>query len=244
MTDLAKLRKEEAELERRLAEIRQRRITQEEQERPELQKTRLPLRVILLSQLQEAETPMNSLLLAQLLEARLSKKIPSTRFGTLSKDEEASFKSRRARPVYLCHSLSHDTGLPIKRYWCRSDWPLSKRIFSPISSRVAFLKSAIWVVGLATHSADAANPDLLKFLAADLARDAGLLVKRGEFPFDEWLGFLRNSLEKFEKDDEVQRIEAAGTLEKKLNEAEQLFGAPPGLISLPGSSSSWRSAAR
>jgi len=243
MSDLERLRNEEAELELKLAKLREQRIVEEQKARPEVLKSRVPLRIIVLSQLLDAGTALNSLLLSRLIQARLSKKVPSTRFGTLSTDEEKSYLSRRPRPVYLCHCLSYDTGEPIKRYWARSDWPLVDRVSGPISGRVHFLKSAYWTISLAKHADEAAEPDLLRFVAADQARDAGLSVTRGEFPIGEWLSSIADKLSKFEQEDLLQRQAAAETLETALEGPQLLYGARPGLVSLPGSSDGWRSAA-
>src|SRR5262249_38097042 len=117
--------------------------------------------------------------------------IPATRFGTLSNDEAKSFESSRAKPVYLCHCLTNDLGQAVKRFWARSDWPVSDRIIGPMSGRLLFLQGAAWTIRLA-RAADrkelnAANPETLNYLAADQARDAGLHVQRGLFPYDDWL---------------------------------------------------------
>src|SRR5437868_6165875 len=96
--DVDRLKSEEAELERRLNEVRERRA-ELERSRPRGGKGGRPLRDITLDMLQEARCPLNSLLLANVIRPLHGRNIPSTRFGTLSNDEATSFDSSRARPV-------------------------------------------------------------------------------------------------------------------------------------------------
>lgn len=244
MTKLEKLKDEEERLARKLAAVRARRARlQRAGNGAAVAKNGRPLREILLDTLAEADTPLNSLLIASVLQPLTGRAIPSTRFGTLATDEQASFDSRSARPVYLCHCLTHDVGLAMKRYWARSDWPLEKRIIGPMSGRILFLRGAAWAIGLAKSAAEtAADPDRLRYVAADQARDAGLTVQRGEFPFDAWLASINDLIENHRATDEAARREASNVLGARLNEREQLFGARPPLVSLPGSAAGWRSA--
>jgi hypothetical protein len=78
-------------------------------------------------------------------------------------------------------------------------------------------------------------------VAADQARDAGLSVKRGEFPYEAWLEAIAGAIERHAAEDIEVRQNAALVLAERLNEREQLFGSVTGLVSLPGSSANWRS---
>jgi hypothetical protein len=246
LTDLDRLRAEEAELERRLLEVREQRALLERRARPRAADGGRPLREIVLDLLGEAKVPLNSLLIATVLRPLQDRTIPSTRFGTLSNDEAKSFDSSRSKPVYLCHCLTYDQGQAVKRFWARSDWQLWDRIMGPISGRVLFLQGAAWTIRLA-RAVDkkdmlAANPDILNFVAADQARDAGLHVQRGAFPYDEWLNAFDGLIECHRAEDEQARIEAAKILAARFSERELLFGARTPLVSLPGSKSGWESA--
>lgn len=172
--------------------------------------------------------------------------IPSTRFGTLSNDEAASLASSRARPDYLCHCLTHDQGQAVKRFWARSDWPLAERVIGLMSGRILFLKGAAWTINLARLVDDqrlaADNPETLKYVAADQARDAGLPVKRGESPYESWLASIAEAIDRHADEDRAVREAAAAELGHRLSEREQLFGVRAGFVSLPGSTESWRSA--
>ena len=205
-----------------------------------------PLRDIVIEALADAMTPLNSLLLASVIRPLQDREIPSTRFGTLSIDETKSFDSSRHRPVYLCHCITHDRGDAVKRFWARSDWPLAERIIGPMSGRILFLKGAAWAIGLAKAAEEgkvvAAKPELLNYVAADQARDVGIVVERGKFPFGEWLKAIAVSIERYERDDREIREAAAVALSERLPERALLFGAPPGFVSLPGSHKDWRSA--
>jgi hypothetical protein len=243
--DLDRLKSEEADLERRLLEVRRRRADLERRSRGRPEDGRRSLREITLDMLQESGCPLNSLLLASVIRPVHGRNIPSTRFGTLSDDEVRSYDSSRPRPVYLCHCLTHDQGQAVKRFWARSDWPLTERIMGPMTGRILFLKGAVWTINLARLVEDgllvAADSDTLKYVAADQARDAGLSVKRGEFPYEGWLATIKGALDRHLAEDRVVREVASKALVARLSDRELLFGSRAGFVSLPGSSQSWRS---
>jgi hypothetical protein len=246
LTDLDRLRAEEAELERRLLEVREQRARLERHARPRAADGGRPLREIVLDLLGEAKIPLNSLLIANVVRPLQDRAIPSTRFGTLSNDEAKSFDSSRSKPVYLCHCLTYDQGQAVKRFWARSDWRLPDRIMGPMSGRVLFLEGAAWTIRLACavnrKEICAANPDTLNYVAADQARDAGLHVQRGAFPYDDWLNAIDGVIDRHRAEDEQARIKAAKILAARLSERELLFGARTPLVSLPGSKPGWGSA--
>lgn len=243
--DIDHLKAQEADLERRLNEVRERRAELEKLARPHGGKRGRPLRDITLDMLQEAQCPLNSLLLASVIRPLHGRNIPATRFGTLSNDEASSFDSSRARPVYLCHCLTYDQGQAVKRFWARSDWSLADRIMGPMTGRILFLKGAAWTINLARLVNEqrlvADNPDTLQYVAADQARDAGFPVKRGDFPYDEWLTAIAAAIDRHDAKDRILREAAAVELAQQLSERDQLFGSRTGLVSLPGSRGSWRS---
>ncbi len=245
--DIETILAEEAELQRRLEEVRQRKVALQGKSRSKVApSSNRPIRDIVIEALAEAKTPLNSLLLASVIRPWQGRDIPSTRFGTLSTDEIKSYDSSRNRPVYLCHCITHDRGEAVKRFWARSDWPLADRIIGPMGGRLLFLKGAAWTIGLAKAIEDgkliAANHDVLNYVAADQARDGGIAVKRGEFPFDEWLRAIDNAIKHYEPEDRAIREAAASVLSERLPERALLFGAPAGFVSLPGSHKDWRSA--
>lgn len=244
-TELEDLRTQEAELERQLTNIRMQRMAIEQTSRSSKETAR-PLRDIVLDTLADANFPLNSLLLASIMRPMYGRNISSSRFGTLSNDEIKSFDSKRPRLVYLCHCLAYDNGQAVKRFWARSDWPLAARIMGPMSARVLFLQGAAWIISLAqaveTETRSADNLEILKYVAADQARDAGLPVKRGEFPYKDWLEAIAAALARHEDADRLTREESAAVLATKSNERELLFGTSQGLVSLPGSNANWRSA--
>lgn len=236
--ELDRILMREEELKRELEDLRRQRTTLERAARP--RRAERSLRDLTLDLLAEACTPLNSLLIAGVLSALYSREVPSTRFGTLSIDEQKSFAAGRVtRPVYLCHCLNAADGVAVKRFWARSDWPLRERIIGPMTGRVLFLKSAVWIIKLAEDRGDAA-PERLKFLAADHARSAGLKVDRGCFQFVEWLTALEAQLQKHLPEDEEVRRTAAAALEPRLNDRDVLFGARGGLVSIPGTTRRWK----
>ncbi len=245
-TDIKRLLDEEAELQLRLKAVQEKRAALQSKARSKTAHPVRPIRDIVVEALAEAKTPLNSLLLASVIRPLQGREIPSTRFGTLSTDEIKSYELSRRRPVYLCHCITHDRGDAVKRFWARSDWPLADRIIGPMSGRILFLKGAAWAIGLAKAAEEGklvvAIPELLNYVAADQARDVGVGVRRGEFPFDEWLRAIEVSIERYEPEDREIREAAALALSERLNERALLFGAPPGFVSLPGSHKDWRSA--
>jgi hypothetical protein len=244
--DLHRIRTEEAELERQLEELRAKRIALEKRGRPRSGDGGRPLRDLVLDLLQDAGGPLNSLLLASVIRPLQGREIPATRFGTLSNDEAKSYDSSRARPVYLCHCLTHDQGQAVKRFWARSDWNLADRVMGPMSGRMLFLQGAAWTINLArlveAGELIAEKPDVLQYVAADQARDAGLSVRRGEFPYENWLEAIAGAIDRHFEEDLALRQAAAVDLASRLSDRELLFGSRKGLVSLPGSTPSWRSA--
>jgi hypothetical protein len=245
--DINSLKSQEAELERQLREIRERRAAAEK--RPASAGAKgggRPLRDVTLDMLQDAQCPLNSLLLVSVIRPLHGRTIPSTRFGTMSIDESTSFASSRTRPVYLCHGLTHDHGQVVKRFWARSDWPLAERIIGPMTGRILFLKGAAWTIKVASlvHKKQlaAVEPEKLNYVAADQARDAGISVKRGDFPYEIWLQTIAEAIARHDTEDRALREKAAAELSQRLTEREQLFGARACLVSLPGSNKNWRSA--
>ncbi|MEM6554372.1 MAG: hypothetical protein AAF642_00745 [Pseudomonadota bacterium] len=241
MSNAENLRAQEAALERQLAEIRKQRIVAERKE-GQTASPRRAVREFVLDLLMDAGFALNSLLIASIMPPLYGKKISSSRFGTLSTDEAKSFDSARVRPVYLCHLLKFDDAQPIKRFWARSDWPLSDRIYGPHSSRLLFLKAAKWTIELADTRNDAVDAERLRFVAADQARSAGLKVVRGDFPFDEWSSFLSDEISRLDAVDADEREAAAAAIENELNPRELLYGSQGGLVSLPGTQATYRSA--
>jgi hypothetical protein len=244
--DIERIRSQEADLEKQLMEVRAKRIAMEKGARPKPTDRGRPLRDVVLELLQDAGTPLNSLLLANIVRPLFGRDVPATRFGTLANDEAKSYDSSRARPVYLCHCLTNDKGQAVKRFWARSDWDLAERIIGPMTGRVHFLAGAAWIINLArlvdAGELAADSREVLHYVAADQARDAGLAVKRGEFPYEDWIGAISVALERHAEADRELRVAAAAELAARLSEREQLFGARTGLVSLPGSAPSWRSA--
>jgi hypothetical protein len=240
MKDIGVLRQQELDLERQLSEVRTRiDAASTAPPVPARPAERRPLRELILDILNDAGAPLNSLLIASVFRPLFKRDVPATRFGTLSADEQSSFDSRRPRPVYLCHCLTHDRGQAMKRFWARSDWPLEERVIGPMSGRILFLKGAAWVIRLASGAGQDPDGERLRFVAADQARDAGCPVQRGEFPFRDWIEHIEAQTARYSADDRAVRSEAATELATRLDARAQLFGTPGELTSIPGTSKRW-----
>jgi hypothetical protein len=207
---------------------------------PEPRRTR-SLREVVLDQLHATGSMVYSQTIAQVFRAKFDRDLPSTRFGTLSSDEQKGFDSGRAKAVFLCHGLTYDRGEAIKRLWARSDWPLENRIVAPTTGRVLFLRIAAWLNALAgTPPLAWARRELLEYLAADCARDLGFNIRKGDRHFANWHAAAEEELAKVEPEDLQRRLEAAGVLLSRLKPRELHFGASQGLVVLPGSRGDWR----
>lgn len=185
-----------------------------------------PVRAVVLDSLDDIGWPTYSKELGPYASARYGRKIPPTRFGALLADERASFTHGRARSVWLCSALT-ERGEAIKRLWTRSDWPLEQRIIAPTSGRVQYLKLTSRLCELSEREdLGAADHDLLKFLAADHARDLpGTTVRRGTFDLTGWRAVAEAELARVLSRDTELRTEAARRL-GNLAPAHQLFGIP------------------
>lgn len=162
-------------------------------------------------------------------QARYGRQVPAARFGTLSKDEQAAYDSKRPRAVFLAHGLTSERFEPIKRLWARSDWPLWMRIVAPTTGRVQHLQMTVALCRIAISIGEsAADPEMLKILAADHARDVpGVAFKRGQFPLEDWCSRAQALLDQHEGPDRTKREEAALRFEQRgLPARAALFGAP------------------
>ena len=239
MDELSDIEREERELRERLAVLSRRKKAVTKAQNANRTRRR-PVREDVLDLLSDAEVPLNSLSIAKVLDVVKGRKVPSTRFGTLSSDEFRSWNSSRRRTLYLCHLLNVEDGAPLKRYWARSDWPLARRVFGPRTGSVSFLDTALWIIDLARRADEAHDPDRLRYLAADQARDAGLKVRRGEFDLDAWHDALSTERERLAEADEAARVEGAERLADRLDGTELLYGARPTLEVIPGTVAGWR----
>lgn len=202
---------------------------------PQSTSSKRPVRGVVLDALHEVGSLTYSQTLALYLKARYGRAVPATRFGTLSKDEEKSFKSGRPREVWLCHGLTFNTGEAVRRLWARSDWPLVDRVVGPLTGRVVFLRAAARFAELAEKQAEgAADADLMKFIAADFARDLGVTFRRGDFPLSLWRDTAREMLSEIEEQDRHVRQAAAEKMASSMSEFDLLFGRAPRPVLLPG----------
>jgi len=194
-----------------------------------------PVRLHVLDCLEDIGWMAHTREIAQYSAARYGRDIPPTRFGPLIKDEAASYQSRGTRPVWLCVGLTHDRFEPIRRLLGRSDWPLERRIVAPTSGRIQHLKLTARLCELALGADEtAADPLMLKILAADHARDLpGVKLKRGQFDLKLWSDVVKDLLNELLPRDEELRREAAARL-GKLSDFQQLFGMPDVIDLEPG----------
>ena len=192
---------------------------------------RKPVRQVVLDVLEDCGTLLYSRELSNIARAIYGRQVPASRFGGLARDEANSFESSRPRPVYLCHGLTHDRGLAIKRLWGRSDWPLAERIVAPTTGRAQHLRVTAALCEIALDRVDTtAEPETLHILAADHASDLpGVKVKRGDFELKHWRDVARELLEDVGPEDEQKREDAAERL-SRLSPRQQLFGAPEQML--------------
>jgi hypothetical protein len=196
------------------------------QQDPELLPRGRPVRALILDSLEDLRWPSYTRELGLYCQARYGRAIPPTRFGTLATDEIKSYqRGRRPSTVWLCFGLTSNRAESIRRLWGRSDWPLEQRVVAPTTGRVQHLKLTARLCEIALEVADtAADPDMLRIIAADHARDLpGVKFRRGDFPLENWRDLARELLSKAEPTDEQARQDAAGSI-SRLPELHQLFG--------------------
>jgi hypothetical protein len=170
------------------------------------------------------------------IKARFGREFNPTRFGTLSVDEERAFARGTSRPVWLSHGLTFDRAEPVKRLWSRSDWPLETRLVTPAFGRAQYLRAAAKFSELAMEADTlAADPNLMRYLAADHARDLGVVVKHGEFKLAEWRDLALAQLATVEEKESGLLTSSARELAKTLEGPELLFGRKqkPVLFAVP-----------
>ena len=159
------------------------------------------------------------------IKARYGRELNPTRFGTLSVDEERAYSRGTSRPVWLCHGLTFDRAEPVKRLWARSDWARESRLVTPAFGRSQYLRAAAKFSELAMQADGlAADPNLMRYLAADHARDLGIVVKHGEFKLKEWRDLALAQLSALEIKESGLLNLTALDLAKALEGAELLFG--------------------
>jgi hypothetical protein len=191
--------------------------------------SRVPARQSVLDVLAELKCPAYTREIAHYAKARFGRTFPLTRFGTLVADEEKAFlrPGRRPRPVWIAIALTYDRHQPIKRLLTRSDWPLEMRIVAPTTGRVQHLWMTRRLCDLALDVGEmAVDPEMLKIIAADHARDVlGVKVRRGEFELKVWREAADAQLATLLPEDEHIRRDSAERLAAR-PERVQLFGIP------------------
>ena len=183
-----------------------------------------PIRAVVLDALEDLGILTYSRELSLYCRARFGREISPARFGTLGSDEINAFGGSRPRAVWLCFALT-ERGESIKRLWGRSDWPLEDRVVAPTTGRVQHLRMTMRLAQLALNADGmAADPTMLRILAADHARDLpGVKFRRGEFPLQEWIDKASEQLLALEPRDLELRRAAAARLAIR-SEYQQLFG--------------------
>lgn len=214
---------------RRSSEPTKLRLDQSEDFVPKRRNWAQSAREMVLDALADLEWPAYTRECATLIEARLGRKIPATRFGTLAADEVAAYlnKGSDSRSVWVCFSLTADRYEPIKRLLARSDWPLERRIHALTTGRLQHLWMTKRFCELAMKADEiAVDPEMLRILAADHARDLpGVSVRKGIFDFESWRDVAGAQIAELEPRDEALRKKSAARLAQR-PELFQLFGLP------------------
>lgn len=189
-----------------------------------------PARTVVLDSLEDFGFMAYTREIGNLCKALYGRDIPSTRFPSLTGEEENAFtKQARPRSVWLCYALTFDKGDAIKRLLTRSDWPLEERIVAPTTGRVQHAKitKRLCELALRAEELNAADPEMLMHMAADHARDLpGVKPPRAKPDLIGWIEVATDLLEEIEERDLKARREAAAELEKHLDQRYLLFGRP------------------
>lgn len=172
-------------------------------------------------------------LIAALHTALFGGTLAGGQLTSLRRDEEKSFKTNPySRPYYLCAALTADRLSPARGLLAVSTWSLSDRIVGPLSPRVHFLKAAIRV---AEHLRD---PDWATLPARRLLWEFAANIPGGARTFDSMTpDAVRHAatteLSIHQDADRQHREEAARrAVDNRLDDRQQMFGAPFGLASV------------
>jgi hypothetical protein len=187
----------------------------------------LPVREQVHQALTLLSVPAAPKLIVAVHEAFFAGTLAGPQLTSLRRDEERSFRSApHARPYYLCGALTADRLAPARGLLAVSTWPLPSRIIGPLSSRVDFLNAAVRVaahVGRAGDPSPAAARLLWRFAAniPNAADTTGVADPRRVS------AAATAELKVHDEVDRSQRETAAQRARRQLDEAQQLFGAPP-----------------
>ncbi|MFG2432580.1 hypothetical protein [Streptomyces sp. NPDC048590] len=181
-------------------------------------------------------TPAAPKLIVGVHEAFFPGELSASKLSSLRRDEVRSYQSSPgARPYYLCSALAHDLLTPVRALLTISTWPLEQRIIGPLSPRVDFLTGAIRIAE-AVHAAEASaggepSPAALRLLwrfAANIPEAMPSITPGRESVLDtqQVIDAARAELAVHLDADHAVRSEASRRA-RALDEAQQLFGAPP-----------------
>jgi hypothetical protein len=181
-------------------------------------------------------TPAAPKLIVGVHEAFFPGELSTSKLSSLRRDEARSYQSSPgARPYYLCSALAHDALTPVRALLTISTWPLEQRIIGPLSPRVDFLTGAIRI-GEAVHAAETSagggpGPAALRLLwrfAANIpdALPSSTPGRESALDTQQVIDAARTELDVHLDADRAVRSEASRRA-RALDEAEQLFGAPP-----------------
>jgi hypothetical protein len=162
-------------------------------------------------------------------EAFFVGELGNAQLTSLRRDEERSFRSApHARPYYLCSALTADRLTPARGLLAVSTWPLTRRVIGPLSPRVDFLTAAIRVAEHLDRIGEATLParQLLWRFAANIpsAVESFDRMKPGVVA-----RAAQAELDVHAEADRSHREEAAARARARLDDVQQLFGAPLGL---------------
>lgn len=171
-------------------------------------------------------------LIAALHTALFGGTLAGGQLTSLRRDEEKSFKTNPySRPYYLCAALTADRLSPARGLLVVSTWSLPDRIVGPLSPRVHFLKAAIRV---AEHLRD---PDWATLPARRLLWEFAANIPGGARTFDSMTAAAvqhaaATELSIHQDADRRHREDAARRAVDRLDDRQQMFGAPFGLASV------------
>lgn len=105
-----------------------------------------PLREVIIGMLSNVDYMLTNTMIRQLYEARYQKGLAGSRLGTLSHDE----LSRKNKWNTTIYGLTHPIQLVdreivrVKNVWARSDWPIERRVYTPVTNMLVSLYFLDW----------------------------------------------------------------------------------------------------
>jgi hypothetical protein len=191
----------------------------------------LPIRELVHQALTFLGVPTAPKLIVAVHEAFFAGELIPARLTSLRRDEERSFRSSpHARPYYLCSALTADRLAPARGLLAVSTWPLERRMIGPLSPRVDFLTATIRLARRLSNSTGPSSLPARRLLWRFATNVPGAVDRFEDMEPATVAESAQTELAVHQDVDHASRASAAKRAVGQLDEVQQLFGAPLGVV--------------